>query len=200
MVVPLKRIQAHVDVPSVVEIPAEAETVEVAVRTELRNDTEDDIVLHSPDPDSAIFWHVLNEKHREILRDVGSAKVPWDPPEGVVPIVSLTLAGGHAEHETETLIIETKKLRSGQTYTVRAEVFGQIAEAEFVAVAQPKLEKLVPAKKPPAKKKAPTKKAAAKKPAAKKASAKKAPAKKASAKKAAAKKAPAKSKGRAAKK
>jgi hypothetical protein len=163
MVVPTRLIEASIEVPAVVEVPKGAKTVEVAVRTELANTSEYDVVLHAPDEDRELFWHVLDERQREILREM--VKRPGrDLPKGVQPVRSLTIAAGHSEHETETLVLSAAKMKSGGTYTVRAEIFGQIAEAEFVAIETVPLTPLRPAKKAAAKKAA-AKKAAAKKPA-----------------------------------
>jgi hypothetical protein len=179
MVVPIRFIEAKIDAPAVVEVPAGATEVEIAVRTELTNSSEHDIVLHAPNEDEEIFWHVLDEKHREVLREKppkAGKKIP-----GVEEFRSVTVASGHAEHETETLVLAAKKLKAGMTYVIRAEIYGQIAETEFVAIAPPKLERLRPALKavPKAeggeaggKKKPTVKKSAGKKSAGKKAAAK----------------------------
>lgn len=163
MVVPTRLIEASIEVPPVVEVPKGAKTVEVDVRTELKNDSEHDIVLHAPDEDQELFWHVLDERHREILRE--AVKRPKrELPKGVQQVRSLTIAAGHSEHETETLVLNAAKMKGGGTYTVRAEIFGQITEAEFVAIETVPLTPLRPAKKA-GKKKAPARKPAAKKPA-----------------------------------
>ena len=176
MVVPTRLIEASIEVPPVVEVPKGAKSLEVAVRTELANTSENDVVLHAPDEDRELFWQVLDERHREILREM--VKRPGrDLPKGVQPVRSLTIAAGHSEHETETLLLNAAKMKSGGTYTVRAEIFGQITEAEFVAIETVPLTPLRPAKKAAKKKPAAKKKAAAKKkPPAKKASAKTRPA------------------------
>lgn len=150
MVVPTRRIQAKVDVPQVVEVPAGAKTVEVAVRTELTNPGEVDVVLHAPNLDEEIFWQVLDERHREVLRE--KPQKEGKKLKGVEEFRGLTVAGGHSEHETETLVLDAKKLKHEQTYVVRAEIWGQIAEAEFVAIHTAPMVKLRPAAKAPAKK------------------------------------------------
>jgi hypothetical protein len=171
MVVPMpKHILAKLDVPQTVGVLKGAATVEIPVRTELHNRSEGDVVLHVPDADSRVFWHVLDERHKEIYRE--KPKKPEPGPKGVLNVHSLTLAGGHSDHETETLVLDAKKLKPGGTYTVRAEIWGQIAEAEFVAVEAIPLTPLKPAK-PAGGKKAAAKKTATKKPAAKKAAGKK---------------------------
>jgi hypothetical protein len=170
MVVPVPRlILAKLDVPQTVGVLKGADTVEVAVRTELYNRSEEDVVLHAPDAASKVFWHVLDERHREIYREKPEKPAPG--PKGILGVCSLTLAAGHSEHETETLVLNAKKLKPGGTYTVRAEVWGQIAEAEFVAVQALPLTPLEPAGsggKKTASKKTAGKKASAKKPTAKK--------------------------------
>jgi len=167
MVVPIRGIEAHVDVPQVVPFIKGEDEVTVAVRTGLTNNTENDFVLHAPDEDQEIFWHVLDERHREVQRE----KPEKPPSSDIEHFRTITIAAGHSDHETETLVLQGKKLKNGGTYTVRAEIFGQIAEAEFVAVETVPLTPLTPAKASAGKKKAT---AAKKKPAAKK----KAPAKK----------------------
>jgi hypothetical protein len=183
MVVPIRGIEAHVDAPQVVPFTEGAEEVEVAVRTGLTNTTENDLVLHAPDEDQEIFWHVLDENHREVQREKPEKTSKSD----VEQFRTITIAAGLSDHETETLVLNAKKLKNGGTYTVRAEIFGQIAEAEFVAVETVPLTPLQPAKQATASKKAGGKKKAAprkkapakKKPAAKKTStAKKSTAKK----------------------
>lgn len=187
MVVPTRLIEASLEVPKVVEVPRGRKTVEVAVRTALTNVSEHDVVLHTPDLDRQLFWHVLDERHREILREM-VRRPGRDLPEGATPVRSLTIAAGHGEYETEILVLNAAKMKSGGTYTVRAEIWGQVTEAEFVAIETVPLTPLQPARKPAAKKAAPKKKAPAKKPAAKKAAPKKAAAKKPAARKAATRK------------
>lgn len=160
MVVPTRLLQAKVDVPPVVEVPQGAKTVEVRVRTELANPGELDVVLHAPTEDETVFWHVLDERHREILREKPPKR--GEKRKGVEEFRSLTVAGGHSEHETETLTLAAGKLKHGRTYVVRAEVWGQIAEAEFVAIHTAPMAALRPAA-------APAKRAAAGKAAPKKA-------------------------------
>ena len=133
MVVPTRLITARVDAPQIVEVPANSRCLAIDVRTELANESEHDVVLHAPDADQEIFWHVLDENHREVLRE-RSRKAGDGGQEGVETFRSRTIASGHSDHETATLQLDVKKLKHGHTYTVRAEVFGQIAEAEFVAV------------------------------------------------------------------
>lgn len=172
MVVPIRGIDAHLDVPQVVPFEKGADEVSVAVRTGLANVTENDLVLHAPDEDQEIFWHVLDENHREVQREK-----PEKPGKSDVEhFRTITIAAGHTDHETETLVLQGKKLKNGGTYTVRAEIFGQIAEAEFVAVETVPMAQLTPAKASGSKKKASaSKKASAKKkaPAKKKPAAKK---------------------------
>lgn len=175
MVVPTRLIEASIEVPPVVEVPKGAKTVEVAVRTELANVSEHDVVLHAPNQDQELFWHVLDERHREVLRE--AVKRPRrELPKDVQPVRSLTIAAGHSEHETEVLVLDAAKMKAGGTYTVRAEIYGQITEAEFVAIETVPLTPLKPAKRAPAKK-APAKEPAGKKSAAKKAATKKKPSK-----------------------
>jgi hypothetical protein len=135
MVVPTKLITPEIHVEPHVQVPQGAKKVSLTVRTELRNDSEHDVVLHAPDRDAEIFWHVLDEQHRELLRE----RPPRGDkmPKGVASFRSVTVASGHAEHDNETLEIDARELEDGHTYTVRAEIYGQIAEAEFVVFVAP---------------------------------------------------------------
>jgi hypothetical protein len=158
MTVPTKLITPRIEVPPTVEVPRGAKTVTLHVRTELQNDSDHDVVLHAPDEDAEIFWHVLDDEHREIVRE--------RPPKsrkgrkGVETFRSLTIASGHSEHESEELELDAGKLRAGETYSVRAEIWGQVAEARFVAVeTEPRPRKA--AKKKASRKKAVKKKAKA---------------------------------------
>ncbi len=135
MVVPTRLIEATVHAPSIVEVPPKARTVSITMRTELYNISERDVVLHAPSGKDQYFWHVLNENHREVLRwqpyrKGGGRKKKTD----VHPIRSQTIAAGHSTHETETLVLKTARLKDGHTYTIRCEVWGQIAETEFIVV------------------------------------------------------------------
>lgn len=136
MVVPTKLITPEIHVEPHVQVPKGARKVTLTVRTELRNDSEHDFVLHAPDLDDEVFWHVLDEQHRELLRE----RPPKGDkmPAGVESFRSLTVASGHSEHENETLEINARDLEDGHTYTVRAEIYGQVAEAEFVAFVAPR--------------------------------------------------------------
>jgi hypothetical protein len=138
MVVPTKLITPEIHVEPHVQVPQGAKKVSLTVRTELRNDSEHDVVLHAPDRDAEIFWHVLDEQHRELLRE----RPPKGDkmPKGVASFRSVTVASGHAEHDNETLEIDARELEDGHTYTVRAEIYGQIAEAEFVVFVAPEPE------------------------------------------------------------
>lgn len=168
MVVPTKLITPEIHVEPHVEVPKGARKVTLTVRTELRNDSEHDVVLHAPDRDAEVFWHVLDEEHRELLRERPPKADKM--PKGVEAFRSLTVASGHSEHENETLEIDARDLQTGHTYTVRAEIYGQVAEAEFVAFVAPRAPRRrragaggKAAKKTPTKKKAKKKRRNAKK-------------------------------------
>lgn len=170
-------IQAEVHAPAVVEVPEGAETVEIAVRADLHNVGDNDYVLHNVG-DDAHFWHVLDENHREVLRDRTKKKRDSKKSGDVHPIRTQTIPAGLSTHTSVTLTLETKKLKDGKTYTVRSENWGQLAETTFVAV-----RKQASAPPKPKKKQAPKKTAAAKKTTAtKKTTAKKSTAKRKSAK------------------
>ncbi len=151
MVVPTRLIEARLHAPPLVEVPPRARTVSITVRTELRNVSEHDYVLHTPDADQRYFWHVLDEKHREVLREArrpqggGKKKKSWDQ-----SLRGQTIAAGHSTHDTETLVLNAARLKDGHTYTIRAEIWGQIAETEFIAV-----RRSPPAKKKPTRRKKP---------------------------------------------
>ena len=163
------KIEAEVHVPTVVEVPEGAETVEITVRADLRNATEDAYVLHNVG-DDAHFWHVLNENQREVIRDRTKQKKHKKSDE-IYPVRTLTVPAGLSTHETVTLELDAKKLKDGKTYTVRSENWGQLAEATFVVIRPQKAE--APPKKKRAPKKSTTKKRTTKKSPAKKSTARK---------------------------
>lgn len=152
-------IEAVVDTPHIVEISPRAKTVTLIVRTELRNVSEHDYVLHGSLHDDEHFWHLLDQKHREIAREKGRRTKGSAKKSKLHPAEGLTIAAGHSAHETEKLKFDAAKLKSGQVYTVRSEIWGQIAEATFTVVrpekvALTKLTKPKPAKKTTASKSA----------------------------------------------
>jgi hypothetical protein len=167
----IRTIQAHVDAPQVVEVPPRKKSLELAVRAELHNAGEETIVLHAPDEDREVFWHVFDENRQEIQRSMPMRKLR--PAGGEVEeFRSLTLAAGLSVHRPTTLQLDAAQLEEGKTYTIRAEIWGQVAESEFVVIRTPPPPPK-PKKKPPAKKKASGKKASAKKKTAAKAAKKK---------------------------
>ncbi len=158
-------IEAIIYAPPIVEVSSRVKTVSITIRTELRNVGEQDYVLYAPDQDSQHFWHVLDANHREVLREqprkTVKKKSAWHPAR------SQTITLSHGVHETVTLKLDATKLKDGQTYTIRSENWGQIAETTFVVVRHQK--RPVKKKTGPVKKKKPTPtKKVAKKPAKKK--------------------------------
>ena len=155
---PTTLIKALVDAPPIVEVSPRAKTVSVTVRTELRNVSDHDYVLQYRMGSETHFWHLLDQKHRELARaqprKTRIAKKKYD----LHPACTKTIASGHSTHETETLKLDATKLKDGQTYTIRYEILGQIAEASFVVVRPQK----APVKKAPPKKKEAAKKTAKK--------------------------------------
>ena len=139
------RIEAILEAPHIVEVPPRVKTVSITVRTELRNVGDQDYVLHAPDKDSEHFWHVLGPNHREVLREQPRKTVKKKT--AVLPFRGLTVTPTHGVHESVTLKLNAAKLKDGQTYTIRSENWGQIAETTFVVVRHTKR---------PAKKKKPT--------------------------------------------
>ncbi len=146
-------IEAKINAPPVVEVSSRVRTVSIAVGTELRNVSEQDYVLFAPNQDSQHFWHVLDANHREVLREQPrktnkKRKHAWHPAR------SQTVTLSHGVHETVTLKLDAAKLKDGQTYTIRSENWGQIAETTFVVIRHQKS----PVKKRtgPVKKKKPT--------------------------------------------
>ena len=145
-------IEAKIDAPPIVEVSSRAKTVSIAVRTELRNVSEQDYVLYAPDQDSQHFWHVLDANHREVLREqlrkTVKKKHAWHPARGQ------TITPTHGAHETVTPKLDAAKLKDGQTYTIRSENWGQIAETTFVVIRHQK--RPVKKRTGPVKKKKPT--------------------------------------------
>lgn len=126
-------IEAKIDAPPIVEVSSRVRTISIAVRTELRNVSEQDYVLFAPNQDSQHFWHVLDANHREVLREQ-PRKTPKKKKHAWHPARSQTVTLSHGVHETVTLKLDAAKLNDGQTYTIRSENWGQIAETTFVVV------------------------------------------------------------------
>lgn len=137
-------IEAIIEAPPIVEVSPRAKTVSIVVRTELRNVGEQDYVVHAPDRDSQHFWHVLSPSHREVLRE--QPRKALKKKSDVLSVRGQTITPSHGVHETVTLKLDAAKLKDGQTYTIRSEHWGQIAETTFIAVHHPK--RVVKKKKP----------------------------------------------------
>jgi hypothetical protein len=127
-----KMIEARLDAPAVVHIPAE-ETVQVDVLCRLHNAAEHDWVVGASHPDDVHNWHVLGENHREVMRPppIKPEKPGKDDPH---PYVSQAVGAGRSLNVPQTLTLSTQRLKPGKTYTIRYEFWGEIAEATFVAV------------------------------------------------------------------
>ena len=153
-------IEAEIDAPDVVEIPKRRKTVEIVVRISLINRGEEDFVAHAQNPDDAHFWHIFDESFHEVLREPGRGKGGHGGVRvvnGVHSYRTLTVAAGNGTHDQMVLELDARKLRSGHTYTIRAEIMGHLAETTFIAVAA--MEALRPRRK---RKAAPKKSPAAK--------------------------------------
>lgn len=127
-------IEVSVDAPHIVEVSPRKKTVSIAVRTELRNVSEHDYVLYGHSEDDQHFWHILDQNHREIWREQPRKRTASRKKTDVHPVHTQTIAAGHSAHETETLCFDATKLKGGRTYTLRHEIWGQVAEASFIAV------------------------------------------------------------------
>ena len=139
MVNPTKLIEAVLDVPDIVEISPNDPAVKLTVQYELANHSKHDYMLHAPNMASQQFWHVMDRHHREIYREQGPGNGGGDS------VRSMTIAAGHSSHEALEFKLDTKRLRAGQTYTIRGESWGQICEAAFTVVEKAKA--AVPQKK-----------------------------------------------------
>ncbi len=129
-------IQAEVAAPDIVTLKPRATTVNIDVLAKITNTGEHDYVVGAAHPDEVHDWHVLDANHREILRPPAkrSAGAYGRGKSKVHPHVAQTLAAGHSYHDSKTLKLDTKRLKPGNTYTIRYEHFGQIAETEFTVV------------------------------------------------------------------
>jgi hypothetical protein len=127
-----KMIEAQVDAPAVVHIPA-SETVEIDVLCRLHNAAEHDWVVGASHPDDVHNWHVLDENHREVMRPP-LTKLQKPGKGDPHPYVSQAVGAGRSLNVPQTLTLSTKRLKPGKTYTIRYEFWGEIAEATFVAV------------------------------------------------------------------
>ena len=130
-------IQAEIDIPDVVHIPPRRKVVEVAARVSLVNSGEEDFVAHAESRDEATFWHVFNADFREITREKGRGKGGHLGPRvlrGVHSYRTVTVPAGGTVNDNRTLKLDATKLKAGETYNVRGEIYGHLAEASFVAV------------------------------------------------------------------
>ncbi len=137
--VQLRTIEAEVETPPVVEVPAGAKQVEVTVRVSVSNTGEEPVVVHAESGDGRVFWHVFDANHREVQRERGRGRggARATVKDGVHSFRTETVAPGHAEHATRALQLDARKLKPGGVYTVRAEFFGHVAESQFAVIAAP---------------------------------------------------------------
>ena len=148
-------IKAEIEAPAVVEIPRRRKTVSVTVRVSLMNEGEVDFVAHAEHSDDRHFWHVFDQNHRELIREPGKGKGGHKGvlvKNGVHSYRTTTVAAGHGLNTSRELRLDATKLAEGQTYTIRSETYGHIAETTFVALAEPRPMR---AKRPGTAKKAP---------------------------------------------
>ncbi len=127
-------IEASVNAPHIVEVSPRTKTVSIAVRTELRNVSEHDYVLYAHSEDDQHFWQMLDQNHREIWREQPRKRAASRKKTDVHPVRTQTIAAGHSTHETQTLCFGAARLKDGRSYTLRHEIWGQVAETSFIAV------------------------------------------------------------------
>ncbi len=152
MVVRSRMLQAKLDAPQMVEVPRGRKTVSIDVRAEITNVSDSDYVVHAPSRKHEHFWHLLDEKNREVARGTTGGAKGDDSGQ----FRGQTIAAGLSIHDSHRVQLPAQKLKDGKTYTLRSEFYGQMAEVDFVAVS--------PAKRAPGKgKKKAAKKAGAKK-------------------------------------
>ena len=160
-------IQAEIDVPSLVEIPRRGKNVTIDIRVSLVNSGDETFVAHAESGDESSFIHVFNSKFREVTREPGAGKGGHKGPKvknGVHSYRTITVPAGGGVNANRRFKLDATKLKAGETYNVRGEVYGHLAEATFVAVPQPTPSPLrrTAAKKSARKKKAAKKRAAKK--------------------------------------
>lgn len=129
-----RNITAEIEAPQTVEIPRRKRNVDLVVRISLHNRGEDDFVAHAASDQDRHFWHVLDADQREVMRRKKKGKSGVKVYRGVHSYRTETVAGGHGVHHQHTLTLDGRKLKEGQVYTIRGEVYGHGAETKFVAV------------------------------------------------------------------
>lgn len=145
MVVPSRMLEAKVEAPHMVEVPSGRQTVLIDVRTEITNVSDFDYVVHAPTKKHEHFWQILDENNREIARGKAADPGGAGKSAGTEDFFSETIAAGLSIHDSHRVELPTQRLKDGRTYIIRSEVFGQSAEAEFVAV---RPQRSAPKKKP----------------------------------------------------
>ncbi len=129
-------IRAQLDAPGVVTVSPRSTVVDVDVLARIHNTGEHDYVLGAASADDVHNWHVLDQNHKEVLRAPrGSGpRARKRSATHVHPHTTQVVASGHSHNVPRTLKLDARKLKPGQTYTIRYEFWGQIAEAQFIVV------------------------------------------------------------------
>ncbi|MHC4219849.1 MAG: hypothetical protein ACYSU7_15515 [Planctomycetota bacterium] len=113
-------LEAELNVPDHVMVPSGVETLDIDVLATLRNDTEDDRVVHVPHGDHVHIWQLLDERRKEVARAPAPGKA-----KGLEAARSETIACGHAFAEPQTISLDAKKLKNGRCYTLRYVLWGE---------------------------------------------------------------------------
>lgn len=155
-------IVAAVDMPDVIFLPEKGDSVEVTLLLELRNPFERGFVVSVPKESDIHFWQILDQTQREVLR--GPAQMPSTAAAvtGEIPVCSKLVPGRFDYAQSQTIELNTGKLKNDRAYTLRYLFWGWAATADFTAAAMPK-PPAGPARKATAKAKATPKRAEAKK-------------------------------------
>ena len=130
--IPTDLLRAEVEAPQVVHVSPKTKTVTLDVRVSLHNTSDEDYVVHTESQNKVLFWHVLDDNQREVLRE--------EQPRGRRPTPTIDelhtrlIPSGFSVHDTATLKLNASKLKDGQTYTIRSNHWGQQAETTFVAI------------------------------------------------------------------
>ncbi len=148
MVVPSRMLEAKIEAPPMVEVSGDRKTVSIDVRAEITNVSDSDYVVHAPGAEHQHFWHVLDENNREIARGGAIGAQAADSRQ----FLGKTIAAGLSAHDSHRLVLPTQRLKDGKTYTLRSEIFGQIAQTEFVVVRPERAAKKAAGKKKAVKK------------------------------------------------
>lgn len=113
-------LEAELSVPDHVLIPSRARAVKVEVLATLRNHDEVARAVHVTNSGDVHFWHLLDDRHKEVQRAPAAAKV-----KDLESARTETIAGGQVFAEPRTVALDATKLKDGRCYTLRYVLWGE---------------------------------------------------------------------------